>query len=151
LFLTGASIAFMLVPLNTMALGALKPEQMGNASGIFNLMRNVGGSVGISLVTTFAVRRAQYHQNNLVSDLTPYDPAYQSSVQTLANSFAAHGNTAVTAQQQATGAMYHNLVTQANYLGNLDNFHLLALMCAVCLVGALLLKNVKVTKPVAAH
>ena len=54
LFFSGVSIAFMFVPLNTLALGSLRPEQMGNASGIFNLMRNVGGSVGISLVTTFA-------------------------------------------------------------------------------------------------
>jgi DHA2 family multidrug resistance protein len=150
LFFTGVSIAFMFVPLNTLALGALKPEQMGNASGIFNLMRNVGGSVGISLVTTFAARRAQVHQTNLVGNLTPYDPAYQSSLQTMTTTFAAHGDT-VTAQSQAVGSMYHTLLSQANLLAYLDNFRLFAGLCLVCLVGALLLKNVKPSRPVVAH
>jgi len=150
LFFTGVSIAFMFVPLNTLALGALRPEQMGNASGIFNLMRNVGGSVGISLVTTFAARRAQVHQATLVGNLTPYDPAYQSSLQTMTTTFTAHGDT-VTAQSQAVGSMYHTLLSQANLLAYLDNFRLFAGLCLVCLVGALLLKNVKPSRPVVAH
>jgi len=150
LFFTGVSIAFMFVPLNTLALGALKPEQIGNASGIFNLMRNVGGSVGISLVTTLAVRRAQLHQTNLVGNLTPYDTNYQSSLQAMTSSLAGQSGV-VTAQQQAVGSLYHTMVTQANFLANLDNFRLLALICFVCLVGALFLKNVKVSGPVSAH
>jgi DHA2 family multidrug resistance protein len=151
LFLSGVSIGFMFVPLNTLAMGALKPEQLGNASGIFNLMRNVGGSVGISLVTTFAVRRAQFHQTTLVADLTPYDTTYQANVQTMTSTFAAHGGDLVTAQQQATGSLYHTLLSQANFLANLDNFRLLAGLSLVCLVGAILLKNIKVTGPVAGH
>jgi DHA2 family multidrug resistance protein len=150
LFLSGFSIGFMFVPLNTLALGSLRPEQIGNASGIFNLMRNVGGSVGISLVTTLAARRAQVHQTNLVGNLTPYDTAYQSSLQTITTTFAAHGDT-VTAQSQAVGSMYHTLLSQANLLAYLDNFHLFTGMCVVCLVGALLLKNVKPGRPVVAH
>jgi len=150
LFFTGVSIAFMFVPLNTLALGALQPEQIGNASGIFNLMRNVGGSVGISLVTTFAVRSAQAHQTTLVANLTPYDPAYQAGLQTLATNFAAQGD-AVTAQQQAVGAMYSTLVNQANLLAYLDNFRLMAGLCLVCLVAAFCLKKANVSRPVAAH
>lgn len=150
LFFTGVSVAFMFVPLNTLALGALKPEQLGSASGIFNLMRNVGGSVGISLVTTLAARRAQVHQTNLVGDLTPYDPGYQSSMQTMTATFAGHEGV-VTAQHQAVGSIYHTLVTQANFLANLDNFRFLAALCVVCLAGALLLKQVKVHGPINAH
>ncbi len=87
LFFSGVSIAFMFVPLNTLALGALKPEQIGNASGIFNLMRNVGGSVGISMVTTLLARTAQTHQTTLVADLTPYDTGYQTSIQSVTSAF----------------------------------------------------------------
>ena len=134
LFFSGVSIAFMFVPLNTMAMGSLKPEQMGNASGIFNLMRNVGGSVGISLV----------------GDLTPYDPGYQASLQTMTTTFVAHGDV-VTAQAQATGSMYHTLLAQANLLAYLDNFRLFTGMCLGCLVGALLLKKVKPSRSVVAH
>ena len=151
LFFSGVAIAFMFVPLNTIALGALKPDQIGNASGIFNLMRNVGGSVGISMVTTLVVRRAQMHQNILVANLTPYDTAYQSGLQTMTTALSAHGEGLAVARQQAVGSMYHTLLTQANLLSYLDNFRLFALLCFACLVGALLLKNVKVHGPVSAH
>jgi len=63
----------------------------------------------------------------------------------------ARGDALVTAQQQAVGSMYHTLVTQANLLAYLDNFRWFTLLCLACLVGALLLKNVKVHGPMAAH
>ncbi|HTX20314.1 MAG TPA: DHA2 family efflux MFS transporter permease subunit [Candidatus Aquilonibacter sp.] len=151
LFFSGVAIAFMFVPLNTIALGALKPDQIGNASGIFNLMRNVGGSVGISMVTTLVARFAQFHQTNLVASLTPYDTTYQSGLQTMTTALSAHGEGLAVARQQAVGSMYHTLLTQANLLSYLDNFRLFALLCFACLVGALLLKNVKVHGPVSAH
>jgi DHA2 family multidrug resistance protein len=150
LFFSGVSIGFMFVPLNTLALGAVKPEQMGDASGIFNLMRNVGGSVGISMVTTFVARFAQSHQNTLAAHLTPYDTAYQSSLHTMASAFAAHNTTAV-AQQQAVGAMYHTLLSQANMLAYLDNFRWFGALCLLCIAGALLLKKTKLHAPVMAH
>ena len=151
LFFSGVSIAFMFVPLNTLALGALKPEQIGNASGIFNLMRNVGGSVGISMVTTLTARLAQFHQTNLVANLTPYDTTYQSSLQSTTVALAARGDGLFTAHQQAIGSMYHTLLTQANLLAYLDNFRLFALLCLACLVAALLFKHVQVHGPISAH
>jgi len=151
LFFSGVSIAFMFVPLNTLALGALKPEQIGNASGIFNLMRNVGGSVGISMVTTLVARFAQFHQTNLVANLTPYDITYQSSLRSTTTALAGRGDDLFTAHQQAVGSMYHTLLTQANLLAYLDNFRLFALLCFVCLAAALLFKHVKVHGSVAAH
>ena len=150
LFLSGVSIAFMFVPLNTIALGSLKPEQIGNASGIFNLMRNVGGSVGIALVTTLLARGAQAHQTILAARLTPYDASYRSTLESLTTAFAAHGDP-VTASQQALASMYHTLFSQANLLAYLDGFRLFALLCFVCIGGALLLKNVEVHAPIAAH
>ena len=150
LFFTGVSMGFMFVPLNTLGLGGLKPEQIGNASGIYNLMRNVGGSVGISLVTTLAARRAQVHQSTLVGNLSPYDPGYQASVQSLTTTFAASSDP-VTAQQQAAGTMYQTLLTQANLMAYLDIFLMFAGIGLVCLVAALLLKKAKVRGPVNAH
>ena len=150
LFFSGISIAFMFVPLNTIALGALKPEQIGNASGIFNLMRNVGGSVGISLVTTLVARSAQAHQTTLAAHLTPYDAAYESALNRMASAFANSGN-AVAAHQQALGSLYHTLLAQANLLAYLDNFRWFALLCLACIFAALLLKKVKVHAAIAAH
>ena len=151
LFFSGVSIAFMFVPLNTIALGSLKPEQIGNASGIFNLMRNVGGSVGISLVTTLVARAAQMHQTILAARMTPYDAAYRSTLQATTSALAAH-STLADAQQQAVGTMYHTLLSQANLLAYLDNFRWFALICVICVAGALILKNVKSHGgPIAAH
>ncbi len=150
LFISGLAIAFQFVPLNTLALGSLKQEEIGNASGIFNLMRNVGGSVGISLVTTLAQRSAQAHQTILAAHTTPYDTAYQSTLQALGPALGAKGG-AIAGQQQALGSMYQTLLTQANFLAYLDNFHLFALLCFACVAGALLLKKVTVKGPVSIH
>jgi len=150
LFFSGVAIAFTFVPLNTLGLGALDPQQMGNGSGIFNLMRNVGGSVGISMVTTLAARFAQVHQTYLVSHLTPYDPAYQSTLHAMAKTFSAQSDV-VTGQQQALGGMYQSVLLQANTLAYLDNFSAFGLLCVVCFVAGLLLKKVKVSHAISAH
>lgn len=150
MFISGFSMGFMFVPLNTLALGSLQPEKMGNASGVLNLMRNVGGSVGISLVTTFSARFAQAHQTTLVSHLTPYDPAYQSAVRTASGFFAAHADK-VTAQQQTLGSLYNQLLTQASMLAYLDIFRWFGLLCLICVGAALIMKKVKVNGPLAMH
>jgi MFS transporter, DHA2 family, multidrug resistance protein len=150
LFVSGFSIGFIFVPLQTLALGSLKPEQMGNASGIFNLMRNVGGSVGISLTTTLAERFAQARQTTLVAHLTPFDNAYQTTMRTTSNLFAGRAGD-VTAQQQSLGSLYQQLLTQANFLAYLEIFRSLLLLCLVCVGAAMILKNVKVHGPVAMH
>ena len=140
LFFSGVSIGFMFVPLNTLALGAFKAEQIGNASGIFNLMRNVGGSLGISLVTTLVARSAQAHQVLLAADLTPYDAAVRSS---LASS--------TVPQRTALGLMYRALVGQSNLLAFLDDFRWFALLCVLCVAGALLFKKSRARGPIAVH
>jgi len=138
------------VPLNSLALGAMRPEQMSNASGIFNLMRNVGGSVGISLVTTLAARSAQAHQVVLATHLTPYDPAYQTTMRAMQGAMAVQAG-AVDAQQQAVGAMYRLLEQQSNFLAYLDNFRWFGLLCVACIAATFLLKKTKMRGPVAAH
>src|SRR5207253_1398253 len=74
--ISGFALGFVFVPLTTMAMGTLPNEQMGNASGVFNLMRNTGGSIGIAAVTTMLARGGQIHQAAMVSHLTPYDPMF---------------------------------------------------------------------------
>ena len=150
LFFSGASIAFLFVPLNTLALGGLRPEQLGNASGIFNLMRNVGGSVGIALVTTLVARGSQTHQATLVSHLTPYDGAYTAQVQTLTSAFATQGDP-IAAQQQAVGTLYHGMVAQAHLLAYLDIFSRFVLLSMICIAIALCLAKNTARGPVAAH
>ena len=84
-------------------MGDLPNEQMGNATGMFNLMRNIGGSFGISLATTLVARGAQTHQALMVGHLTPYDPQFQQYVQTMAGCVARYGDPAVAATASLCG------------------------------------------------
>ena len=75
---------------------------MGNATGLINLARNIGGSSGTAIVTTMLARRAQFHQQSLVSHLTPFDRNYAQALSGTAHMLAAHGASASQAAAQAT-------------------------------------------------
>ena len=150
LFLSGFSIGFMIVPLNTQSLGALKPEEIGNGSGIFNLMRNVGGSVGISLVTTLEQRAALRHQVFLAGHMTPYDPAYISRLHA-ASSVYAMDSGVFEGHHQALGAMYNTLLSQANLVAYMEVFVVFALGGVVCIAGGLLMKKITSHGPIMAE
>lgn len=150
LFLSGFSVGFMIVPLNTQSLGSLKHEEIGNGSGIFNLMRNVGGSVGISLVTTIAERAAQRHQVFLAGHATPYDPAWQARLHAASAAYAADSGVYV-GHQQALGALYNTVLSQASLLAYMEDFVLFALGSVVCIGGAMLMKKVISRGPIMAE
>jgi DHA2 family multidrug resistance protein len=142
--ISGFAMGFIFVPLTTMALGTLSNEQMGNASGVFNLMRNTGGSVGIAAVTTMLARGAQVHQAMMVSHLTPYDPALQQRV----GEMTARG----IATQQAYAGIYGTLVRQATLMSYIDIFRVLSFLCLLCIPATLLFERVKKKPgPVAMH
>jgi DHA2 family multidrug resistance protein len=148
---SGFALGFVFVPLTVIATGTLSNEQIGNATGIYNLMRNVGGSFGIAAVTTMLARGTQTHQAAMVSHLTPYDPVFQQRLSALASNFATNGS-AVTAMQQAYGAVYQTLVRQATLLAYIDNFRFLAFMCVICLPAGFLFKKVRARAgPAAMH
>jgi DHA2 family multidrug resistance protein len=126
-FLNGVATPLVFISLTTTAMGMLRNEQMGNATGLYNLMRNLGGSLGISTVATLLARRSQAHQAVLVSHLTPYDPAYQRWLDTTRSGLAARvGPTA--SGPRAMGMLYRTLVKQATLLAFVDNFRLVSLL-----------------------
>jgi DHA2 family multidrug resistance protein len=75
--LLGIGMGFAVIPLMTLAFSSIKKEAMGNATAIFNLLRNLGGSFGVAFISTMIARRAQSHQVHLVEHLTPFDTSYQ--------------------------------------------------------------------------
>ena len=81
--LNGFATGFIFVPLTTMTMGRLRREEIGNAAGIYNLMRNIGGSVGIAAITTFLVRGFERHQVYLSQNITPGKPAVRAMLQGL--------------------------------------------------------------------
>jgi len=129
--LNGFAGGFVFVPLTTMAMGRLRREEIGNASGIYNLMRNIGGSVGIATVTTLLVRRGQVHQNYLAGHITANAQAVGNAVAGLAAHLAGSGYDAWSAQRAALGALYRMTQQQASLLAYSDNFAVLGYLALV--------------------
>ncbi len=149
--LNGVAISFIFVPLTTTTMGHLRQEQMGNATGIYNLMRNLGGSVGIAMVSTLLVRRAQVHQALMISHVTPFDAAYVERLTSAQNALLSQSDP-VLAHLQAQQLIYNSVLDQARLWAFVENFRLFGLACLLCLPLVLLFKRVRHgSKPVPAH
>ena len=138
--ISGFAMGFIFVPLTTMAMGTLANEQMGNASGVFNLMRNTGGSVGIAAMTTMLSRGGQIHQAALVHNVNPYDPLVQQRVHEIAGALPGGANGSV---GEAYGIIYGMVARQAMVLSYIDNFRMLAFLCVLCVPAVFLFKRVR--------
>jgi DHA2 family multidrug resistance protein len=120
-----AGLAFLFVPINTLAFAFVPKERTNYATGIINLARNIGGSFGIAMVSTMLARRAQFHQQSLISHLTPLDAGYEATLHGLAGSLMAKGSDAAQAMQQALGVIYGMAGREAMMKAFIDNFWLL--------------------------
>jgi DHA2 family multidrug resistance protein len=123
-----SGLAFLFVPISTVAFAFIPKERTSYATGLFNLARNIGGSAGIATVTTLLVRRAQFHQQVLVSHMTPYDSAYRNSLAGATQLLHAHGSTLPDAAAQAHGLLYGNMLRQSNMLAFADAFWVMAML-----------------------
>jgi DHA2 family multidrug resistance protein len=139
--LQGVGCSLLIVPLMTIAVGRLPQEKIGNGSGLFNLVRNLGGSIGISVATTCLARMTQVHQADLVSHLTPYDPIFQQRLSMITGKMSVYG-AGPQAQMQAYGLLNGILMQQANLKAYVDLYYWTALAAALCLPTAWLLKKV---------
>jgi MFS transporter, DHA2 family, multidrug resistance protein len=144
-------VAFLFVPINTAAYAYLPREKSNAASGLINLSRNIGGSVGISLVTTMLARRAQFHQSVLVAHLSPYSAHFMNTVRVLEHGFASSGAGAVMATQQAYAAIGGMVAQQSSLLAYIDNFWLLGMSALALVPLTFLMKKSKPGGPIAVH
>jgi DHA2 family multidrug resistance protein len=115
-------LAALFIPINVSAYVGLPKEQINQASGLLNLFRNLGGSVGIAILSTVLARRSQFHQARLVENLVPGNPAYDGFIAHAKAVFQSQGMAAVDAAHAAMGAAYGKLVQQASMLGMMDTF-----------------------------
>lgn len=138
----GIAVSCIFVPLTTATMGHLRQDQMGNATGLFNLMRNLGGSIGIAWVATFLDRDAQVHQAMMVSHLTPFEPAYRHAVGGAQAMMASHVG-AATAHEQSLQMVYGALLQQAKLWAFVDNFRWFGLACVCCIPLVFLFKKTK--------
>jgi DHA2 family multidrug resistance protein len=151
ILITGFGLSFVFVPISTAAYGTLKNEQIGNASGLFNLIRNVGGSIGISVATTLLTRRAAAHQNDLTNYMPQSGAAYQNSLhgaqQALTGTFGP-----ANAGPAAQATLYQQLGRQSLQWAFVDVFRWLSIVLFFCVGVVWFFKKVKPGKgPAGAH
>jgi DHA2 family multidrug resistance protein len=132
--INGFASGFIFVPLTTLAMGTLRKREMGNATGIYNLMRNIGGSVGIAVVTTLLARGAQTHQSILVGHLSMANPAFQRELGVFEQGVTS---------QQAYGLIYTELIRQSTLLAYMDIFRLLAGLALAAIPLILIFQRVR--------
>jgi MFS transporter, DHA2 family, multidrug resistance protein len=136
----GQALAF--APLSAVATAGIEPENAGSASGLFNMMRNLGGAVGIAMLQTFLTKREQYHSNVLMQSVSLLEQATRSRIEALTQYFVNHGVIDRTeASQRAVVAIGHIVQKQAFILAFSDTFYLLGAALIVALMAALLLKK----------
>lgn len=137
-FIQGISMGFIFVPLTTATHDPIPREEMGNATSLFNVLRNIGGSVGIAGVTTLVARHTQVQINNMVKFVNPYNMAAQQMIAASKSMFMSKGSDAATATQQAYGAIWGMLLQQASMVSFVQAFRLLGFIF-VCVVPLILL------------
>jgi DHA2 family multidrug resistance protein len=139
-------LAFLFVPISTVAFQRLPRERINYATGLYNLARNIGGSSGIAAITTILARRAQFHQSVLVSHLTPYDGNYREALRRTAQVFVAGGSSGADAVHQAQGALYGTLLKQSNMLAFSDAFWIMGCLFLVIVPLMFLIKKTPIAK-----
>ena len=142
IILSGFASGCVFVPLSTTAMAQLPNEQIGNASGLYNLLRNIGGSIGISMISTILSRHEQVHRANLAHNISPYNPALQQQLSEVQNAVQhAPNQNLYQPAQRAWDLVNGSLSQQAALLSYVDDFYYLAIACAVCVPLVFLLKK----------
>jgi len=140
--LTGMALSFVFVPVATMSTSTIPREEMGNATGLFNMLRNIGGSIGISMATTALIRRAALHQNDLAAHLDPSNLALQQKSRVIAGYLGHHIGPAQ-ARPGAFGLINGLMQQQSALIAYTDIFRWTALLAFFCAGAAWLFKKPK--------
>ncbi|MBP5976258.1 DHA2 family efflux MFS transporter permease subunit [Brasilonema sp. CT11] len=130
----GAVTVLMFLPLSLATLGPLPKKDVSAGSGFYNLTRQLGGSIGIAILTTMLEQREAFHSAVLLAKLTPYDLETQQRLDALAGVFQSRGSDATTAQQQAFASLKQLVSTQAAILSYADIFHFVGIVFLCSLV-----------------
>ena len=140
ILLTGFALSFVFVPLATMSTSTIPREEMGNATGLFNMLRNIGGSIGIAMATTAVIRRSALHQTEIGAHLSVSDPVLQQKSRMIATYLGHHMGTAQ-ARPGSLGLIYGLMQQQSALLAYVDVFRWTALLAFLCAALAWMFKK----------
>jgi DHA2 family multidrug resistance protein len=134
-FIQGFAVGFIFVPLSTLALATIRRDKLVNATAVYGMLRNLGGSIGIAVATTLLAQRSQVHQSTLVSHVNVWDAETAERLRRWISHFVTRGSDSFTAERQAMAMVYRETIDQAQLLAYMDDFWMLAVMfVAVTLV-----------------
>ena len=146
-----APLAFLFVPINTIVYAGVPPEKNNAVSGIVNLARNMGGDIGIALVTTLIARRSQFHQHVLAAHTDPMNQAFTARLQGIAQALQHAGISATEATRRAYGLLYGQLIKQAQTLAYLDVLFILAIFTGLMVPLVLITRRARPGAAPAGH
>lgn len=138
-----ASIGFLFAPISTLAYRTLPAHLNGDATSLFTMLRNLGGSIGISLATSLVTTRSQAWQAYLVGDLSPFWQPYNDTLQRMSDALVASGTAPAAIPQTVTGSIYQSPLQQSGILAYLDLFAFSAIMCLAMVPLTFLFSPVK--------
>ena len=141
-FLLGMGLGLAMIPIITLSMATLRNDQMTNASGLQNLLKNIGGAIGTSVVSTLITRGAQKHQFMLIQNLTDTSSVYAERVATYTSAFITNYDP-LTASYMAKGVINRLLLQQATLCAFIDAFRVFAVASIAIIPLLLLLKNIK--------
>ncbi len=141
-FIMGIGMSMSMIPIITLSTITLKNEQMTNASGVQNLLKNIGGAIGTSIVTTLISRKAQAHQSFLVDNLTSLNDNFLDRVQAYQGMFSQMTDN-ISANYLAQNMLYKQMLQQANMGAFRDTFEVCAIACIVIIPLVLIIKGIK--------
>ena len=145
-----SGIAFLFVPINSIVYNGIPPQKNNQVSGIVNLSRNMGGDIGIALVTTLIARRSQFHQSRLVEHVVPSGDL-NARLAAMAQHLQQLGMGAVDSTRMAYGQIYREVVRQAQTLAYIDVLVVLAIFTAIMVPAVLLTRRAKPGAAAMAH
>jgi DHA2 family multidrug resistance protein len=150
-FFQGLGLSALFVPLTTITMDPIPRERMGNATSLFNLMRNLGGSIGIATTGTLLARKQQEYINVMGAHVTAYSLTAQAAIESARQGFMASGSDAVTAGQRAYAAVFGIVQRQASMVAFVHLFRLLGIIFLLLLPLVLLMRRPRGRAAVAAH
>ena len=137
----GFGLGFLFVPITLAGYIGVSSEKANTVAGIINFMRNIGSSVGTSMVTTLLARRAQFHQTVLAQHTTPYDPTLQNQVRALSSQLVHSGASRADAPTLAYGLLYRSTQAQAQTLAYIDTYMVLAISASIMFLLAFVIRK----------
>jgi MFS transporter, DHA2 family, multidrug resistance protein len=143
LIVRGMGLGMLFIPITALSLSTLKGQQIGQGAAFTGMMRQLGGSFGVALITTFMSRQNMVHRNTLVSKLDVNSPAVQQRIQGMQHNFMNRGIPSEVALKSSYAAMDHIVTKQAAVLSYMDVFFYLGLMFLICVPFVLMVKGNK--------